>query len=376
MRKTYRDNPDLMLQMDIRNHYELHNYFKRQNLSSKLAINMKLTRSPEFQIGKKEKKEFIEEIILEFNHHTLNDITEYLDEEYGLQQNTMASYIMMHFSEHLINGTITVNVNLEFDDLLLNNLRAELTQIIYSKKEITDIFEAYGEQLSIQLLNHLNYSMSRSVAYKKDFKSAVHAFSSVVLKNPLWRKSEIREELWNEVSSYLGYMERARQIFALDEELYCRRDFLEDKDITVKLIEDFVQNIYEFLPPTTYFTLHTLEEQGFSHPLLDLGFEPVFYERVLSSSDLFNPVNRKTPLILSKGKNMPITVDKFLGEELESFPLGINIYDFIDEIKEKYSVTFELDDVKYKLRRYGAHVSNDLDKVYLNKEIYLDEVYG
>jgi len=376
MRKVFIDNPDLMLQLDIKDAYELHNYFKRKNLATTLKNNMTLNRAPEFQLGEKDKKEFIEKMILEFNHHTINELTEHLEDEYGLQKNTMVSYITLYFRECLENGTINMDVNLEFDDLLLNNLRAELTQNIYSKKEITDIIEGYGEQLSIQLLDRLNFSMGRNIAYKKEFKSAINAFSSVVLKTPLWRKSDIREELWNEASSYLGYMERARQIFELDEELYCRRDFLEDKNISVKLIEDFVQNIYDFLPPTTYFTLHSLREQRFSHPLLDLGFEPIFYERVLSSSDLFNPVNRKTPFILGKGKTFPVTVDKFLGEELESFPLGINIYDFIDEIKEKYSVTFELDDVKYKIRRYGAYISNDLDKVYLNKEIYLDEVYG
>lgn len=380
MRKIYRDNPDLMFQMDIKNQYELHNYFKRQNLSSKLSNNFKLTRSPEFQIGEKEKKEFIEEIILEFNHHSLNELTEHLDNEFGLQQNTMASYVMMTFRKYVVNSTIELDVKfvepIKFDEQVLNQLKEKLIQDIYSKKEITDIVQSYGEQLSIQLLDSLNYSMSRSIAYKKDFKNAIQAFSSMVLKNPLCRKSDIREELWNEIASSLAYMERARQIFALDEDLYCRRDFLEDKGIDVDIIEDFVQNVYDFLPPTSYFTMRTLEEQKFTHQLLDLGFESIFYERILSSSELFNPVNRKTPLLLAKGKASPITVDKFLGEELEKFPLGIDIYDFIDEIKEKYSVTFELDDVKYKLRRYGAYVSNDLDKVYLNKEIYLDEVYG
>ncbi|MGN7299157.1 hypothetical protein [Ferdinandcohnia sp. SAFN-114] len=97
MKKIFRENPELMMEIDIRTEYELHNLYRR--LVD--VENVNYTRMPEFTIGNIEKKEFFIGLFQEYSPILLKDFVRYVEEEYGLRQDSLTSYILGYLIEYI-----------------------------------------------------------------------------------------------------------------------------------------------------------------------------------------------------------------------------------------------------------------------------------
>lgn len=373
MFKLFNENKDFMKQLDIRDEYELHNLYKKyENL---LNDNVKLTRSPEFMVGDIIKQDFIFQILMEFSGDLVVDCVEYIHEEYGLRKNTMGSYLSANFRSYIDDGKVVSNV--EFvDDEIITNLKIDLQKDIYMKKDISKIIEQAGEKLTTVLLAQLGYYMTGNVVYKKELKNITAAFSSLVLSGDYYRKTEDSIGRSVEMSAYLYRMEMERKLMVLAKEYYVSANFLEERGISVEIMNDFVNKIYEFLPDIKYFSVFSLEQKGFSHLLLDYGFERIFYERLILTSDKFKFVNKSSPRLFAKGLSVPATLEQFYSDKLALFESGVDIYDFVDDLFNEFHIDFDMDNIKTSLKRYGSFYSDELQKIYFDKETYLNEVYG
>ena len=68
-------------------------------------------------------------------------------------------------------------------------------------------------------------------------------------------------------------------------------------------------------------------------------------------------------------------MNEFLIDELLKCE-SANLEDFTDDINSKYGLNLDEYSVRVKLVEEGAYYSDILNKVYILKEEYLDEVYG
>lgn len=373
MLKIFNENYEIMKRLDIRDEYELHNLYKRKD--DLLGQRITLTRSPEFLVGDIDKKEFIMSELTRFSDCSIEDCLDYFYEEFGHKKNTMAAYFAANFRSFVSNGSIST-ATVQIDEDVLEEIKQLFTKTIYLKHQVIRILKDKGYQLNTPLLGWLGYYMTGNIIFKKEFGNVTSAFSSIVMKESRWRRTEDDLGRSKEVSSYLFNMEKNRKLVMLDEGLYGTTFFLEQRGIAVTMLNDFVNAAYEFLPPVKYFSLFSLVELGFEHPLLDYGFEKIFYERLITTSDKFNLVNRKSPMLFAKGKSSPVTLELFYSDKLALFENGINIFDFTDDLIKEFQVDFEIDDVKTRLKRYGVYYSKDLEKLYFDKETYLNEVYA
>lgn len=373
MQKIFNENEELMAQLDIRDEYELHNlYKKREDL---LNEDIKLKRTPEFIVGQIDKLEFISNLLMEHSGYELTEFIDNLYDNYGFRKNTMTSYVQTNFRSY-INDNIIRYFDEAVDESKFNQIKLQLVKPIYLKTEILRIFNSIGVEFNTIILGELNYYMTGNIIFKKKFKSAYGAFSNVVLKSDIWRRGTSSIELSSEMSNYLSHMERNRKLVMLSEGVYAQTAFLEEKGIPLRLLKSYTQSIYDALPEKGYFSLYTLDKLGLTHSLVDYGFETIFYERLISTSDLFYPVTRNTPILFAKNIKHPATVNKFLEDEILNYEQGVNIFDFRDELKEKYSVEFEIYDIQNKLQKSGVYYSKSLEKLYVDKEDYLNEVYA
>lgn len=170
-------------------------------------------------------------------------------------------------------------------------------------------------------------------------------------------------------------MEKDLDIVAIDEKIYANISFLNSKGVKKEILSDFIHKVYNALPNGSYFTFKTLKDSGFSHTLFELGFENIFYERLLISSGLFNTINRKQPILFAKGKEHPHSLNQFLEEEVYLYGTSVDIYDFRDDLFEKYGIELDVLDIRYRIEKTGIYYSDYLEKLFNNKEEYLDEVY-
>ena len=96
-------------------------------------------------------------------------------------------------------------------------------------------------------------------------------------------------------------------------------------------------------------------------------------DRLISVSSGLKSVNMSFPTLYYKGAK------KFLNDFLSDLLLeygSVNVEDFTDDINDKYGLNLDEENVRYRLQQEGAFYSRELNKLYIYKNDYLDEVYG
>lgn len=173
--------------------------------------------------------------------------------------------------------------------------------------------------------------------------------------------------------SVKNFLEKEFKIIKIGENKYINTQFIEKRGFDLSKFKSFVRSVESFVPSNSYFTLKSLLNDGLNHELINDGFELITLDRILFTSNLFNSVTISFPTLYYKGDKK--TVSDFLLDLLLEYG-SVNVEDLIDDINEKYGLNFEEEKVKYRLLQEGLFYSKDLNKVYIYKDDYLDEVYG
>lgn len=380
MYKIYNDNREFMMDIGINDEYELHSLY-RVILKNQNMLNIKLNRSPEFVIGKVNKLEFIQNLMDEFSGEKLDNLVEYLFQVYGLRKNSMESYIQMNFRHLIDNHCIRTEYHVPENEQLLY-LQQVMNRNLYLRDEVEQILNdtsLIGVDFSNLLMNDLGYYVTGDAIFKKEFGNVKSAVASIVLKNDRYIKGCTYLECSNLFSGYVSALERDLLIVCISDDIYLSVKYLEDKGISKNLLLEFVDEVIQFVKSTEikYFTISLLVKKGFASEVIDLGFEDIFYDRLLLTQHKeLRPITRNTPVIFTISESSKVTLEKFLSDELVAYPSPVILDDFLDDILYKYNQEFDRDRVKAKLRNYGIYYSSEMNKLYFDKDDYYNEVYG
>lgn len=377
MRKLLIDHSEYMEELGIYDEYELHSLYKK--IRKRLNIeSIKLTRNPEFIIGNIEKKEFIYNILKDFSGESLQDTVEYLYQEHGLRKNSITAYIQNNFKHLISNQTISAEYVKPMSEEL-EILRSKLGKVFYLRKEVEYIimeFLGFNYCFSRQLMHDVGYNVVGEGVFIQRYGNLKEAISAVILKDSRFIRRDSLLDSSSLMWSYLVQLEREHKIMCVSKNVYMQTTYLETKGVTKKIIESFVESIINSYQEKEYFSFPQIVKDGFRHPLIEFGFEDIFYDRLLITRSNVKSITRITPAILTFSDNSKTTLEKFLSDILIEYPSGIYLDDLVDDINKKYSQVLSRDKVKEQLKKYGAFYSEVLDKFYFYKEQYLDEVYG
>ena len=123
-----------------------------------------------------------------------------------------------------------------------------------------------------------------------------------------------------------------------------------------------------------YFSIVSLLNDGFDDILIQDGFELISLDRLINTSDIIKSVSQGFPNIYCKSE-IKKTLNDFLSDMLLEYG-SVNIDDFTYDLNLKYGLNLDEYDVKNRIIENGAFYSKELNKAYVLKEDYLDEVYG
>ena len=123
-----------------------------------------------------------------------------------------------------------------------------------------------------------------------------------------------------------------------------------------------------------YFSIVSLLNDGFDDILIQDGFELISLDRLINTSDIIKSVSHGFPNIYCKSE-IKKNLNDFLSDMLLEYG-SVNIDDFTYDLNLKYGLNLDEYDVKYRIIENGAFYSKELNKAYVLKEDYLDEVYG
>ena len=371
MNWIYKKNPVLMKELDILNGYELHFFCKKYKILSNAVT---LGRNPGFVKGKLTKREYILLELKKFNGSSLDEFIDYMISHYGFNSDTLTAYVLSEFTNHIQNRVVYFEQNQYYTQAsaLKENLRDE----IYEKNEFYSIVKRNLNltEVNSKLILNLGFVEKGGIVVKQKYRSAMEAFTTYILSHKIFHVEDKPIFKTNEYYSSIQRLESELKILKISETSYINVEHLENRGFDKKKLLQFISRVVDFTSDGEYFSIISLINNGFSDSLLEDGFELISLDRLISTSDEVKAVSVGFPNIYCRSKTKK-NLNEFLIDELLKCE-SANLEDFTDDINSKYGLNLDEYSVRMKLVEEGAYYSDRLNKAYILKEEYLDEVYG
>ena len=371
MNYIYENNLETMEKLDILNGSELHYFIKKY---VDIVENINLGRNPEFVKGNLTKKEYVLSELKYSNGDSVDNFVEYMNSNFGLNSDSLLSYVFTNFPENIVNRTIFFKANYKKEQI--EAINSVLTEEIYEKNEFYSIITQYFPKNEIiqEFILELGYVEKGGVVVKIEYKSAREAFTKFILSNKIFKIEDKSLYKTNEYYSVIQHLENNLKILKISNYNYINIKYLEERGFDRNKLLKFISNVNEFTQEGEYFSIVSLINNGFNDKLLDDGFELISLDRLISVSDKVKAVSVGFPNIYCRS-SVKKNLNDFLIDEL--FKWGsANVEDLTDDINSKYGLNLEEYKVKVRLIESGAYYSDILNKAYIIKEDYLNEVYG
>ena len=371
MNFIYENNLETMEKLDILNGSELHYFIKKYvDIVEKISLG----RNPEFVKGDLTKKEYVFSRLKYFNGDSVDNFVSYMNSNFGLNSDSLLSYVCANFPENIVNRTIFFKDNNIKEQIKV--LNSVLKEEIYEKNEFYSIINKYflEDDVSNELFFELGYAEKRQVVIKLQYKTSREAFAKYILSKKVFQIEDKPIFKTNEYFNTIKKLEKDLKILKISKDSYININYLEERGFDKSKFLKFISSVDEFIKDNEYFSIVSLINAGFQDSLLEDGFELISLDRLISISDKVKAVSIGFPNIYcccDVKKNL----NDFLIDELFKWGAA-NVSDFTDDINSKYGLSLEEYKVKLRLIEAGAYYSDILNKAYIIKEDYLNEVYG
>lgn len=376
--KFFRDYPGLMRTYDIRDEYELHNLLKKLYKDAEDS-NINFGRMPTIEFGTADRDTQILELLLQYAPVLLNDLADAYEKEYGVRSSTVKANYLKNFDEYFYNGMYTIDADpLPAEDS--KRLIAALTHDFYS---IADIKRIYLREVPGSDASHINpltikalgFRVFSSYAVRNTYLSAAEYFRKVLTDPDIVDLREIPKAMLQSISFTAELMVLKSQYeiveFSPSKCINFRR--LDSVGITKDHLQDFCHAVYSTTERGSYFTIHSLQKNGFSHLLDNLGFEEWFYSSILSQdSTRFSYQRMGKTRVFVNGKREVLLKD--FVESLVSERQSIDIYDLIELMEDDYGVTIDKQKIMGLVNSSAMYYNSIMETVYIDYDTYFEEV--
>ncbi len=372
-----REHPEIMEKYDIRDQYELHNLLKKI-IPEGSYHDFHCGRMPNIQFGQFNREEAILELLLEHAPISARDFVDLIHQEYGYQPSVITGTYLVPFSEYLNYGVYDIEQKAMLEENM-QKLKAALTDDFYFLDEVRDVYAELIPSADLSEINSYNLKrmgfqvLSRYVlqnyssleAYFKDLLSREEITDITVYRKRFSGVGMFSQALWDLRRRY-DILE-----FEPDQMISIRR--LERAGVTRKELNEFCDQVYEYIEPGKWFSARSLHNSGFYSDLYELGFSDCFYAGILAADPRFSFGKMFSNTLLIKGEN-EISSGDFLAERIREHR-SIDIFDLISEVENGYGCRVtDRNDVIYKVQGTEIFYDPILERFYANEELYYREI--
>ncbi|MEY2195717.1 sigma factor-like helix-turn-helix DNA-binding protein [Neobacillus sp. BF23-41] len=373
MYKIYEENIDFMREIDIRNANELHNLYRTFIKIKNVSYN----RMPEFTVGNIEKKDFIIHLFHEQAPIHIDDFVDYVYNVYYLRKNSLKSFIQANLFEYVSEEIIQVKYE-EVSEEEMAYMRSVLIADIYTIEEIIEqgskkIKDFQDRIINNMLLNKLGYSIRGQYILKNDYKNAERYFIDSILSKDYYVNERLPINHTQVFRKVIYDLERSLDLLKVEKDMYITSGMIEKAGIQKSLIIDFQNQVREFAGEEQYFSIAFLKNKGFNHELFDIGFESIFYDRILWADSEIRTITLASGYIF-KIQDDDVSLVDFLKWLIQKFD-SIDGYDLIDYIIHEYSIKVDFQKAITLLQNTDVYYSPDLSKFFCDKESFFEEIY-
>lgn len=376
--KLFRDCPELMGEYDIRDEYELHSLLRKiwEDWGTGRVIFSKM---PTIEVGYPERDIQVLDLMIQHAPLTPMELGELYEEMYGVKATTAMGVYFGCINDYLQDGRFVITQE-SLSSQQMDILRATLTEDFYTFHEIQQLFARELPDVSRDLINaynlkQLGYRVYTDYVVSNRFASATDYFVHMLTSADVVDTNDFPEAFGrtNQYLSTLSQIRRQRRIIEFEPRKYINLRRLEASGAHLADMDDYCAKVYEFVPRETYFTIESIQQEGFVHELDELYFDDWFYSSLLAEDPQRFRTQRlgSARLIYSGDKDIQMsTFLEWLMERLERIELD----DLISLLRSKYGIVTRRDKIMGIVRDTTMYYDAIMDAVYVDYETYYEEV--
>ena len=375
--KFMMDYPEIMVKYDIRDRYELHNLL-RKIIPEGSYHDFYCSRTPNLGFGTFDRDAALLSLLKDNAPIGYYEFIELVHSEYGYDQATVMGSYLQNLTEYYHNGIYIV----EQKRMAFANqatLKAALKEDFYYFDEIREIYREMFPDADSEDINPFNLKMMGFVVLCRyavqNYNSLEAYFRDILTKEDVqnitaYRKRFVYVQTFSQV---WGALKRNLEIIEFEPNQIIHIRKLERSGITKEMLQEFCDQVYDYVEEKLYFSAQSLKQSGFVSELYDLGFSDWFYASILASDERFSSTNMFGNIVLYKGQEL-ITCRSFETDRIREHG-SIDVYDLMSEMTNKYGCKIkDKSDVLYKIQGTEIYYDKILDRLYANAEMYYQEL--
>lgn len=177
----------------------------------------------------------------------------------------------------------------------------------------------------------------------------------------------------NSYRTELADLKSQRAIIEFEPKQYISSRRLQANGITLGILEDYCVSVCKAVRPGTYFTVTSLQKEGFTHPLDELGFDDWFYGSVLvENREHLSYQKVGGTRVFYRGKAR-IQMADFLRWLVEAEG-RIDIYDLQETLEQQYGIMLRHNKLIEMIQNSDLYYDAIMELVYIDYDTYLEEI--
>lgn len=377
--KLFRDHPELMAEYDIRDEYELHNLLKK--IWPQDGGRVQFKRMPTIEIGTPDRDRQVLDLLWQCAPISNTDLAQHYEDAYGVKSATVLGGYFSCIDPYFHGGVYRIDQP-PLPEEQQRRMKALLTEDFYPMPELRRLYrrefpDSDPGSLNPFVLKSLGFHPYEGYVVSMCYSGAADYFRHLLAGADIVDMTQ-QQHRYTDIRAYyseLDDLKSRREIVEFLPLQYLSLRRLQSAGVDAGDLAEYCADVCAFTRASEYFTVTSLRQEGFTHPLDDLGFEEWFYGSLLAEDPERFAYRRMggTRLFFRGRKNVQLA--DFLRWLVEAEPSGrIDIYELQETLERQYGISIPL----YKLIEVAQNSELYYDPImkaaYIDYDTYLEEI--
>ncbi|WP_144475683.1 MutH/Sau3AI family endonuclease [Cytobacillus oceanisediminis] len=268
-------------------------------------------------------------------------------------------------------------IKLSSDDI--GNLKSKLTKHAYTVDEFINkskqVIPNFTElDVTPELVAEIGFKIDNPFLITDSITNFNQYLDDIIFAAPYFQVPNDPVFLTTYVKRKIENYENDFKLLKIEENLYITNESLLNGGLTKQDLADFKNSVEQFFEYGEFFTFKSLEDRQFGNELLEYGFENIFYQSILMRPGRLKYLKLTSEIVFVKSKRN-ITIDDLISY-LMAGDRTLTVDHFVERANEKCNLIIDYDYAPRLMQKASYYYSEDLMKIYENKEIYYNEIYN
>lgn len=373
-------HPELMVQYDIRDEYELHNLLKKIHAESENST-LEFVRMPMLHFGDFDRDTFVLEVLIDCAPCDKDTLVKEIEKRTGVLPETIGAVWLPCLNDYYHMGVYSIDAP-AMPTHLAEALRAALCGEAYTMDEVQQIYRRVSGGADESYLNPYNLKQLGFNVYSKlviaNAENANDYFTRKLTEQDVVDSSELQKR-FGSINTYTSILNKLKDDydvieFAPNHLIQIRK--LRSFGIDKADLHAFCDEVEQATEIGEIFSLKSLRDRNMEFELDALGFDDMFLESLLREDHRFRFGKFGGCIIFCQTTEddrsglMRGDLLKWMMRECDSMDIDDLIYD----IRDLFGCSLDRADIQAASNQVGFYWDKIMERVYKDYEIYYSEV--